>query len=89
MEAFARCLSLCDEEVQKSFFDLLGPAIKDLITSRMQTMVHVTDAGDSELAILKAIETLSATGLLLSLMEVKQLKGVKRDIPPAPPPAQK
>lgn len=73
-DAFARCLNNCDETTAASFFEMLGPAIKDLVSARMQNIVGAGDSGDSELSILNAVNALSAKGVILPLAEVKQPK---------------
>lgn len=74
-ESFARCLRNCDETTTESFFEMLGPAIKDLVSARMQSIVTVGDSNDSELNILNAVNALSSRGIILSLAEVKQNQG--------------
>ena len=73
-EAFARCMKNCDGPTLEAFYEALGPAIKDLISARMQTMLLTGDTNDSELTILAAVQALAAKGLILPLADVKQVK---------------
>lgn len=73
-EAFARCLKNCDQPTLEAFHEALGPAIKDLVTARMQNMLLTGDTNDSELTILAAVQALAAKGLILPLSDVKQVK---------------
>ncbi|PKM98169.1 MAG: hypothetical protein CVU79_04970, partial [Elusimicrobia bacterium HGW-Elusimicrobia-3] len=71
-EPFARCLKNCDAPTLEAFHEMLGPAIKDLVTARMQNMLLTGDTNDSELTILAAVQALAAKGLILPLADVKQ-----------------
>lgn len=71
-ESFARCLKNCDQQTTEAFYEALGPAIKELISARMQNMMLTGDTNDSELTILHAVNALAAKGLILSLADVKQ-----------------
>ena len=73
-EAFARCLKNCDAPTQEAFNEALGPAIRDLVAARMQSMLLTGDTNDSELTILAAVQALAAKGLILPLADVKQAK---------------
>ena len=71
-EPFACCLKNCDEPTAEAFFEMLGPAIKDLVAARMQNILLAVDSNDSELMILSAVNSLAAKGLVLPLAEVKK-----------------
>ena len=73
-ESFARCLKECDKPTAEAFAEALGPAIRDLVAARMQSILLAGDSSDSELVILNAVNTLAAKGLILPLAEVKQVK---------------
>jgi len=73
-ESFARCLKNCDAGTAEAFSEMLGPAIRDLVAARMQTMLLTGDSNESELTILSAVTALSAKGLILPLADVKQGK---------------
>lgn len=71
-EPFACCLKNCDEPTVEAFFEMLGPAIKDLLSARIQNILLAVDSNDSELMILSAVNALAAKGLVLPLAEVKK-----------------
>lgn len=73
-EPFARCMKNLDNATLEAFYEALGPAIKDLVTARMQNMLLTGDVNDSELTILAAVNALAAKGLILPLADVKQAK---------------
>ncbi|MDT8286887.1 MAG: FliG C-terminal domain-containing protein [Elusimicrobiales bacterium] len=73
-EPFARCLKNCDAPTLEAFFEMLGPAIRDLAQARMQNMMLTGDTNDSELTILNAVNALAAKGFILPLADVKQEK---------------
>ena len=73
-EPFARCLKNCDAPTAEAFCEMLGPAIKDLVTARLQNMLVTGDTNESELSILNAVNALVEKGFILPLADVKQAK---------------
>ena len=71
-EPFACCLKNCDEPTREAFLEMLGPAIKNLVTARIESILLAVDSNESELAIFKAVNELAAKGLVLPLAEVKK-----------------
>ena len=74
-EPFAHCLKDCDAATAEAFTEMLGPAIMDLVTVRMQSMLPWTLDNDSELSILNAVNLLGAKGVIRPLADMKQVKG--------------
>lgn len=71
-EPFACCLKNCDEPTVEAFFEMLGPAITDLLKARINNILLAVDSNESELLILSAVNALAAKGLVLPLAEVKK-----------------